>query len=90
MAYAFCVGRMTPHLIMGREMRKGLEKALDMIKHQEGFIGIYPKDLWHNILVYRTLNDAKRAKNELRCEGVETGNYVIPVLVPKAYTEGGD
>lgn len=83
--FALGVGRMIP--MLGK--KKQMEKAFECIKNQEGFIGIHPIDLWKNLLIYRTLNDAKRAKNELRSKGCQIGN-VAPILVSKEFIKGGN
>lgn len=83
--FALGVGRMIPMLGKGKQMKK----AFEHIKRQKGFIGVHPIDLWKNLLVYRTLNDAKRARNELRSKGCDTGN-VAPILVAKEFIKGGN
>lgn len=83
--FALGAGRVFPKL----GMRKAQKKAMDFIKKQRGFIGFHPMDLWHTLLVYRTLNDAKRARNELIEKGVDVGQ-VAPIIVPIADITGGD
>ena len=59
--FAFGVGRMMP--MIGHT--KSIKRGLDLIKKQKGFIGVHPIDLWHNLLVFDTLNNAKGARNTL-------------------------
>lgn len=79
MMFAFGVGRIVPMIGKKKEMKK----ALDYIKKTDGFVGIHPVDLWHNLLIYDTLNNAKGARNLLRAKDCQCGN-IAPILVPKA------
>ena len=78
MVFAIGVGRMIP--VVGK--KKKMEDTLKYIKKMDGFVGVHPVDLWHNLLIFRTLNDAKRAKNDLSSKGVSMGQ-IAPVLVGK-------
>lgn len=82
--FAFGVGRMLPKLGMGKAMKK----AFNLIKEQEGFIGVHPVDLWHNLLVFDTLNHAKTAMNNLKAAKINTGK-IAPILVEKQYIQQG-
>lgn len=75
------VGRMLPKI----GMIKKQEKALDYIKSLDGFLGVHPIDLWHNILLFDSLNNAKAAKNLLTSKGISVGTYVVPGLILKEY-----
>ena len=76
--FAIGVGRMIPMLGKKKEMKK----ALDFIKKTDGFIGVHPIDLWRNLLVYDTLNNAKGARNQLKAQGCQIGE-IAPILVPR-------
>lgn len=78
MVFAIGVGRIIP--VIGK--KKKMEDTLKYIKKMDGFVGVHPVDLWHNLLIFRTLNDAKRAKNDLSSKGVSMGQ-IAPVLVGK-------
>ena len=82
--FALGVGRVIPMLGKMRAMKKGM----NYIKTLEGFIGVHPIDLWKNLLVFDTLNNAKEAKNKLRFKGVPVGN-VAPILIEKEYYDRG-
>ena len=76
--FAIGAGRVIP--MPGK--RKGMKAALELIKSMPGFIGIHPVDLWHNLLIFDTLNNAKGARNILLSKGATLG-HIVPVLVPK-------
>ena len=76
--FAIGVGRVVP--MLGK--KKIMREAMDYIKQTDGFIGVHPIDLWHNLLVYDTLNNAKGARNLLKAKGCQVGN-VVPILVPR-------
>lgn len=82
--FGFGVGRMIP--MLGK--RKGFERAMDLIKAQDGFLGVHPMDLWYNVLIFDTLNNAKSARNVLKSKGISVGQ-VVPLMIPKEYA-GGD
>ncbi len=73
-------GRILPRL----GMIKAQKKAMELISKQKGFIGVHPIDLWHTLLLYETLNDAKGAKNELKFRNCPVGE-VVPVLIQEEY-----
>ena len=75
--FAFGVGRIVP--MIGK--KKTMKEAMEFIKQMQGFVGIHPVDLWHNLLVYDSLNNAKGAKNEIRSQGCQVGN-IAPILIP--------
>lgn len=56
-----------------------MEAALELIKSQEGFVGIHPIDIWKNVLIFDTLNHAKAARNVLSANGCPVGQ-VVPVF----------
>lgn len=55
-------------LPISRKNKKLIESVVNLIKKQEGFIGLSPEYPYGNILFFETLNDAKRARNNLRAE----------------------
>lgn len=83
--YAIGAGRIAPKL----GMMKALRKAIKEIQKCDGFVGIFPVDLWHTLLVFETLNNAKGAKNVLSAKGMELGN-VVPIMIPKDFRNGKD
>lgn len=78
--FAVGAGRVLP--MIGKT--KAIKKTMDYIQKMDGFIGIYPMDLWHTLLVFDTLNNAKGARNTLKAKGVGIGQ-VVPILVEKEY-----
>lgn len=84
--FAFGVGRLIPMKLMRKATKAAMEEAIEFIKAQEGFVGVHPIDLWHNLLIFETLNNAKGARNSLKFKGVSVGE-IVPVLIPK-YMKG--
>ena len=79
--FALGTGRMLP--IFGKpKVNKGIEKATEIIKNLDGFIGVNTVDIWHTALIFDTLNNAKIAKNIMKTHKLPVGN-VVPVLMPK-------
>lgn len=70
-----------------RKMRKAMKEALEYIKKLEGFVGVHPVDLWHTLLLFDSLNNAKGGRNMLRFKGVQCGDNIVPILVEKKYLE---
>ena len=85
-AFTFGAGRIMPLPTDAKAMRKGMKEAAKFIQKQEGFLGFHPIDLWHTAIIYDTLNNTKRAYNELKAEGCPVGN-IVPVLIPKEYAQ---
>lgn len=81
-------GRMLPLKTDKKDIRKGMEKAIEFIKKQEGFLGVHPVDLWRTLLLFDSVNNAKRCRNLLEAEGVQCANYIVPILVETKYIEG--
>ena len=76
--YALGTGRIIPKI----GWKKRQAEAMDYIKSLEGFIGFHPIDLWHTLIIFDTLNNAKGARNLLKFKKVPVGQ-VAPILVPK-------
>ena len=67
---------------------KKQKAAVDFLKSLDGFIGVYPVDLWRTVIMFDTLNNAKGGKNQMNAKGIATGKYICPFLVEKKYLEG--
>lgn len=80
--FALGAGRVIPKL----GWKKRISEALDYIKSLDGFIGIHPVDLWHTLLIFDTLNNAKAARNQLKFKKMNVGQ-VAPILVEKQYIQ---
>lgn len=71
----------------GRKALKASEKLLDFVKNQSGFVGIrteYPRG---TLLIYKTENDAKIARNEIKAMGCPVGNNICEVFIDKMYVD---
>ena len=83
--FAVGAGRIAPKI--GK--KKAMGEAMNYIKSLDGFIGVYPVDLWHTLLIFDSLNNAKGARNGMKIKGIGVGN-VIPILVEKQYINKED
>lgn len=81
-AFAIGAGRIAPKI----GMRKAQKAAIKEIQNCRGFLGFHPIDIWHTLLIYDTLNNAKMAKNKLTDKGVQLGQ-IAPILIPKGEGE---
>ena len=84
-AYAVGAGRIMPML----GMTKAIKQGMDYIQGLKGFLGFNPVDLWHTMVIFDTLNNAKGGKNLMNAKGIPTGKYVVPILIPKEFEHGG-
>lgn len=86
-AFGVGAGRMVPLPFDKKAIKKGIKKALEKIGKMDGFMGIHPMDLYHNIIIFDTLNHCKACRNILISEGCDMGQ-VVPIIVPKEYAKG--
>ncbi len=80
--WTVAVGEIRP-FAFGR-LKKAQDEALELIKKTEGFIGVHPVPGKGTLLLYRTENDAKRAKNQLEYRGCQTGKNIGECFIPLA------
>lgn len=81
--FAVGTGRIYPKG-MGRKMKKAMKEAMEYIISLEGFVGFHPVDLWHTMLLFETLNNAKGARNNLKAKGISVGQ-VVPIVIEEKY-----
>ena len=84
-AFSVGAGRILP--IFGKT--KQIKQGMDYIQGLKGFLGFGPVDLWHTMVIFDTLNNAKGGKNLMNSKGIATGKYIVPILIPKEYEHGG-
>lgn len=65
--------------------RKRQDEAIQYIKTLDGFIGVYPYDPRGTLLLFRTKNDAKGARNLLKAKGCPVGDHICEIYVEKQY-----
>ena len=85
--WTFSVGNL-PRRGDGIKARRMAKTALTWAKEQPGFIGIHPEPPHGTCLIYRTENDAKRAKNNLEFKDVVCGKGISKIYIHKRYMEG--
>ena len=78
--WTVAVGNAPGPLSLPSTKRKA-KAAFDLIKQQEGFVGVNPQPPLGTLLLFRTENNAKRARNVLRAAGVVCENNICAALV---------
>ena len=63
------------------------KKLIKIIEKFDGFYGLHPAYPYGTLLIFKTENDAKRARNELDSLGVQTGNNICEVFIPSEYAK---
>lgn len=67
--------------------QKGYRKFIKWLKSRPGFLGMHPMDRG-TLLIFDTENNAKGSKNLVESQwGVQTGNGVHLVYVPREFAE---
>lgn len=81
--YTVVIGELRPYL--SRKKRRAQMQALELISSQHGFVGIHRVFGRGTLLLYRTENDAKIARNELISRGCPCGDNICQAFVDKQY-----
>lgn len=68
-------------------MPKVVKKALEVIKEQEGLIGVTPMPPRGTLLLFDTENNAKGARNVLRFNGIKCGDNICKGYVDENYLD---
>lgn len=66
------------------KQRRIQERVISLIRKTEGLIGVHPVPGRGTLFLYASENEAKRAKNILDGEGVQTGRNIGEALIPIA------
>ena len=89
--YGFAVANLagTCGLPTFRQMRD-TQKLLDYVKKLDGFMGVHPHPPDGTILIFKTEQEAIRAKNLLNfvLEVNEIGKHVVEIYIPEEYANG--
>lgn len=64
---------------------KRVKMALEIIKEQEGLLGVQPCYPDGTLLLFRSKNEAIRAKNNLTANKIATGNNICHCFVDKRF-----
>lgn len=67
-----------------------VKKALGFIQGLDGFVAFYPYWPHGTVCVFRTLNEAKVAKNLMQAKGIKTGREIAEMFIEKQYVEGSE
>lgn len=73
-AYTVAIGNISP-------FNKKSRDALKHIKKLEGLYGVHPLYPKGNLLLFKTENDAKRGRNELKAKGIQCGVNICEVYI---------
>lgn len=69
-------------------MTRACREAIEIIRGQEGFIGLAPCRPHGTLCLFKTLNDAKSARNIMRMEGIECGDNICEVYINRKFVDG--
>ena len=64
--------------------RARAKKAIKIIKQQEGLVGVHPEPPYGTLLLFKTENEAKKARNVLLAATIECGKNIGNVFVKKS------
>lgn len=64
---------------------KKVKGALEVIGKLEGMLGVHPEPPRGTLLLFKSKNDAIRAKNVLMQKGIQTGKNICHCYVDKKY-----
>lgn len=70
-------------------LKKEHKKLIENISKYEGFVGVHPCYPRGTILIFKTKNDAKRARNRLKGIINIVGNNVGEVYIDERYVKAG-
>ena len=71
---------------------KHSKKLINYVKKLDGFLGIHPVPPRGTLLIFKTENDAKRARNLLvqDLEINQVGTNICEIFIPEEYANGGN
>lgn len=71
------------------KMLRDSKKLLNYAKELDGFLGIHPAPPRGTLLIFKTENDAKRARNLIANDlKVQTGSNIVEIFIPEQYAKG--
>lgn len=70
-----------------RKVKKSAEEALRYIQKLEGFVGFHPIPPRGTLCIFRSLNQAKMAKNKMDAKGIHTGTNICETFIQKIYIQ---
>ena len=73
-AYSVAVGNINP-------LQKASRDAVKFISKLKGFVGFYPHYPDGTLCFFKTENDAKRARNMMESEGIQTGHNICEMEI---------
>lgn len=82
-AYTVAIANLNP-LARGKE-KKIQEEIMNRIKKLDGFIGIHPVPPRGTLLIFKTENDAKRGRNEIKTFLAPVGDNICKIYIDKKF-----
>lgn len=64
---------------------RGSDTAVEVIRQQEGLLGVHPVKGYGLLWIFDTLNHAKVARNEMKFAGIQTGKNISEVYIDDKY-----
>ena len=82
-AWTVAIANLNP-LARGKE-KKIQDEIMNRIKKLDGFIGIHPVPPRGTLLIFKTENDAKRGRNEIRTFLSPVGDNICKIYIDKRF-----
>ena len=79
--YTVAVGNFNP-------FKRKSRQAMEYIASIPEVIGVHPSYPRGQLILFKTENDAKIARNKMNAKGIQTGNNIGEVFIDKKYLEG--
>lgn len=73
--YTVATGNVNPLVKASRE-------AVKFIKKLDGFVGVHPEPPHGTLWLFKTENQAKKARNKMEAHGIQTGNNICECFIP--------
>ena len=82
-AWTVAIANLNP-LARGKE-KKIQDEIMNRIKKLDGFIGIHPVPPRGTLLIFKTENDAKRGRNEIKTFLAPVGDNICKIYIDKRF-----
>lgn len=82
-AWTVAIANLNP-LARGKE-KKIQQEIMNRIKKLDGFIGIHPVPPRGTLLIFKTENDAKRGRNEIKTFLAPVGDNICKIYIDKRF-----
>lgn len=86
-AFAFAISHPMP---IDKKGEKAMKATAEFASKLDGLLGVNVQVPFGTLLIFKTVNDAKRAKNRCEAAGIKTGKDIVEIFVEKKYLKPED